>query len=235
MESPVLVSDSDRAHEILRRLRQTIPIRDEDFAATQVAKETHDPFRILVVTILSQNCTDVAALKAYGRLDKAVGVTVSQLRKTRVRTIENAIRVAGLHKQKAKALGKLSAMVAEEYSGNFTKMLRGTFDEVRDRLQELPNVGPKTTDVLLSILGRPTISVDTHVDRVSKRLGLAPRKGRYELVRSSLMKAFHGEDYRVVPMYFMALGRKICRARHPLCTECPINDLCPYDQKTKSP
>jgi len=235
LESPVLVSDSDRAHEILRRLRQTIPIRDEDFAATQVAKETHDPFRILVVTILSQNCTDVAALKAYGRLDKAVGVTVSQLRKTRVRTIENAIRVAGLHKQKAKALGKLSAMVAEEYSGNFTKMLRGTFDEVRDRLQELPNVGPKTTDVLLSILGRPTISVDTHVDRVSKRLGLAPRKGRYELVRSSLMKAFHGEDYRVVPMYFMALGRKICRARHPLCTECPINDLCPYDQKTKSP
>ena len=235
MERPVLVSDSDRAHEILRRLRQTIPIRDEDFAATQVAKETHDPFRILVVTILSQNCTDVAALRAYCRLDKAVGVTVSKLRKTRVQTIENAIRVAGLHKQKAKALRKLSAMVAEEYSGNFTKMLRGTFDEVRDRLQELPNVGPKTTDVLLSILGRPTISVDTHVDRVSKRLGLAPRKGRYELVRSSLMKAFHGEDYRVVPMYFMALGRKICRARHPLCIECPINDLCPYDQKTQSP
>jgi endonuclease-3 len=100
-------------------------------------------------------------------------------------------------------------------------------------LQELPNVGPKTADVLLSILGEPTISVDTHVDRVSKRLGLAPYKGKYEMVRSSLLNAFLGEEYRVVPMYFMALGRRVCRARRPLCPKCPINNLCPYDEKTK--
>jgi len=140
-----------------------------------------------------------------------------------------------LHKQKARALKQLSVMITEKYSGNFTSMLEGRpFVEVRDRLQELPHVGPKTADVLLGILGQPTISVDTHVDRVSKRLDLAPNKGKYELVRSSLMQAFSGEDYRVVPMYFMALGRKFCRARHPLCPKCPINDLCPYDRKTKS-
>jgi len=124
-------------------------------------------------------------------------------------------------------------IIAEEYSGSFISMLKGPFNEVRDRLQKLPNVGPKTADVLLSILGRPTISVDTHVDRVSKRLGLAPKKARYEKVRSSLMGAFLGEDYRLVPMYFMAFGRKICRARHPLCPICPIKNLCPYDKKTE--
>lgn len=234
MQNPQIVSESKRPHEILRRLRQTIPIRDEDFAASLVAKETHDPFRILVVTILTQNCTDVAALRAYDRLDKRVGVTVSRLRKARVRTIENAIHVAGLHKQKAKALRQLSEIIASEHSGSFTSMLEGSFQQVRDRLQELPNVGPKTADVLLSILGEPTISVDTHVDRVSKRLGLAPKKGNYEEVRSHLMQAFRGENYRDVPMYFMALGRKFCKARSPHCPECPINNLCPYEGKTKT-
>jgi len=233
LEGSLVFSESKRAHEILRRLRQTIPIRDEDFAASRVAKDTHDPFRILVVTILSQNCTDIAALRAYDRLDDRVGVTVDQLRKARVRTVENAIHVAGLHKQKARALKQISAIINEQHSGSFTSMLEGSFEEVRERLQELPNVGPKTADVLLSILGEPTISVDTHVDRVSKRLGLAPNKRTYETVRASLMRAFLGEQYRDVPMYFMALGRKLCRAQRPLCPNCPINSLCPYDRKTK--
>jgi endonuclease-3 len=233
LEGSLVISEGKRPHEILRLLRQTIPIRDEDFAASRVAKDTHDPFRILIVTILSQNCTDVAALRAYDRLDQRVGVTVDQLGKARVRTIENAIHVAGLHKQKARALKQLSATIDEQHSGSFTSMLEGSFEEVRERLQELPNVGPKTADVLLSILGEPTISVDTHVDRISKRLGLAPTKGKYETVRSSLMNAFLREDYHVVPMYFMALGRKLCRARRPLCPKCPINQRCPYDKKTK--
>jgi len=123
--------------------------------------------------------------------------------------------------------------VIEDYSSAFPSMLEGPFNEVRHRLQELPNVGPKTADVLLSILGQPTISVDTHVDRVSKRLGLAPEKARYEQVRAALMTAFRGEDYLTVPLCFMALGRKICKARRPLCPTCPVNNLCPYKRKTR--
>jgi endonuclease-3 len=234
LENPVLVSKRDRASKILEGLRENLALRDEDFAASSVAKETGDPFRVLVVTILSQNCTDVAALRAYDRLDKRVGVTVSQLRNVPVRTIENAIHVAGLHKQKARALRQIAQIVTEQYSGRFNSMLEGAFQEVRDRLQELPNVGPKTADVLLSIQGQPTISVDTHVDRVSKRLGLVPSKGRYEEVRSALMQDFLGENYRVIPMYFMAFGRQICRARYPLCPKCPVNSLCPYNRKTKA-
>jgi len=233
LESPVLVAERVRARDILRLLREHIPIRDEDFAASKVAKETGDPFRVLVVTILSQNCTDVAALRAYYRLDERVGVIVSNLANARVRTIERAIHVAGLHKQKAKALRGLAKRLVDEFSGNFVSMLQGSFPEVRDRLQELPNVGPKTADVLLSILNQPTISVDTHVERVSKRLGLTPTKGRYEEVRSALMQEFPSDDYRVIPMYFMALGRQICKAQRPRCAECILSSLCPYPKKTR--
>lgn len=222
-----------RAQHILKVLREKIPLHEEDFAASRVAKESGDPFRVLVVTILSQNCTDIAALRAYGNLDHAVGVSVSTLSRARVRTIEKAIHVAGLHKQKAKALKQLAKVVNEKYSGNFAAALNGSFEQVRESLQGLPNVGPKTADVVLSIWDRPTISVDTHVDRVSKRLGLAPAKARYSEVRSALMQEFLEEDYRSVPLYFMALGRKICKAQRPICPICPINNLCPYERKTR--
>ncbi len=233
MDKTVFVADKKRAQQILKILRGSIPIREEDFAASRVAKESGDPFRVLVVTILSQNCTDVAALRAYEILDRRVGVSVSALSKARVPTIEKAIHVAGLHKQKAKALKQLARVVGDKYSGNFASALDGSFEQVRERLQELPNVGPKTADVLLSIWGRPTISVDTHVDRVSKRLGLAPPKARYKEIRSALMQEFLEVDYRFVPLYFMALGRRICKAQRPLCPTCPVNSLCPYEGKTK--
>ncbi len=233
MEKTVNTADRERAQEILKILHVMIPLREEDFAASRVAKESGDPFRVLVVTILSQNCTDIAALRAYEILDRRVGVSVSTLSSARVPTIEKAIHVAGLHKQKAKALKQLARVVNEKYSGNFAEALEGSFDQVRDGLQELPNVGPKTADVLLSIWDRPTISVDTHVDRVSKRLGLAPAKARYREVRSALMQEFLETDYRSVPLYFMALGRRVCKAQRPLCPTCPVNNLCPFEGKTK--
>jgi endonuclease III len=233
LEKTAITADKERAQQILKVLRKRIHLREEDFAASRVAKESGDPFRVLVVTILSQNCTDIAALRAYANLDLAVGVSVFTLNRARVQTIEKAIHVAGLHRQKAKALKQLARVVSEKYSGNFSAALDGSFEQVRESLQELPNVGPKTADVLLSIWGRPTISVDTHVDRVSKRLGLAPTKARYREVRSALMQEFPAEDYRSVPLYFMALGRKICKAQRPLCPKCPVNKLCPYEGKTK--
>ena len=233
MEKTVNAEDKEQAQQILKVLRERIPLNEEDFAASRVAKESGDPFRVLVVTILSQNCTDIAALRAYGNLDRTVGVSVSALSSAQVRNIEKAIHVAGLHKQKAKALKQLAGIVSEKYSGNFAAALDGSFERVRESLQELPNVGPKTADVLLSIWGRPTISVDTHVDRVSKRLGLARTKARYGEIRSALMQEFLEEDYRSVPLYFMALGRMICKAQRPLCPTCPINNLCPYEGKTK--
>jgi endonuclease-3 len=226
-------SKRKRATQILSILREKVPIRDEDFAASRVAKQSGDPFRVLVVTILSQNCTDVAALRAYDTLDQKIGVSVSALSRARVRSIENAIRVAGLYKQKARALKRLAKLISERYQGDLSSVLARSFAQARDGLQEFPNVGPKTADVLLSIWGRPTISVDTHVNRVSKRLGFARGKAKYEEVRAALMQVFPEDHYRSVPLYFMALGRKVCKARRPLCPQCPVNRLCTYVRKTK--
>jgi endonuclease-3 len=235
-EQTANVSESEkaRAEQILRILADSLPIRDEDFASVIVAKESGDPFRVLVVTILTQNCTDIAALRAYRNLDNLIGVAITALASANVRTIQKAIKVAGLHKQKAKALKNLANQVATEFGGDFKRILQDSDGVVRANLQALPKVGPKTADVLLNILGRPTISVDTHVERVSKRLDLAPAKARYEANRAALMEAFTPRDYRMVPLLFMAHGRKTCKARRPLCPTCPVSRLCPYPHKTKS-
>jgi endonuclease-3 len=101
-------------------------------------------------------------------------------------------------------------------------------EEVRKTLMELPGVGPKTADVvLLFASGKPTIPVDTHVNRVAKRLSLAPKTGDYETVRRSLQLLYRQEDYLAVHVLFIALGRRYCRARNPLCQKCPLNEICP--------
>jgi len=102
------------------------------------------------------------------------------------------------------------------------------FEEARESLMQLPGVGPKTADVVLLFCAeKPTIPVDTHVNRVSKKLGLAPANGDYETIRKSLQSLYNPEDYLAVHLLLISLGRKYCRARNPLCKQCPVNSLCP--------
>jgi len=225
-------SEKKRAQQILQILRENLSIRVDDFVSVLVARQSNDPFRVLTATILSQSCTDIAALQAYRSLDKRIGVNPVKLSQAEIRAITGAIRMAGLHHQKAKALKRLGQVIAEQPSGSLEALLRDPIDEARSKLQELPKVGPKTADVLLGIWGRPTISVDTHVDRVSKRLGFAPRKAKYEEVRGALMRVFEKNDYNSAPLLFMAHGRRFCKARKLLCPMCPVEQLCPYSHKT---
>jgi endonuclease-3 len=234
MQSTALQSERARAQKILEKLRKELPIRDEDFASRLIARETRDPFRILVVTILSQSCTDIAALQAYRNLDNQIGVTIPELSRARAPAISRAIRMAGLHRQKSKAFRRLAQTIEKNYAGNLKIVLEGELDEVRSRLQELPKVGPKTAEVLLGILGYSTISVDTHVNRVSKRLGFAMEKAKYEETRAALMQVFRDEDRTHVPLLLMAHGRTFCKARKPLCYICPVEKHCPYPLKTKN-
>jgi len=101
-------------------------------------------------------------------------------------------------------------------------------EKARQTLMEMPGVGPKTADVvLLFSAGKPTIPVDTHINRVSRRLGLAPTCGGYEKVRLSLQEIFEPNNYLLVHLMLIALGRKFCRAHNPCCLNCPVNSLCP--------
>ena len=225
--------EKKRASKILRILQSNLPIRTSDFASLSVNEESHDPFRLLIVTILSQSCTDVAAMMAYRLLEKQIGVTPRSLAQAGVKDISRSIRVAGLHRQKSKALRELAQIVLQKYSGHISQILERPTEEARDELQNLPKVGPKTADVLLSVWGKATISVDTHVERVSKRLALTSSKAKYkyEKTRSDLMQLFDVEDYGKIPLLFMAHGRKYCRAIRPLCPTCPVERLCPYPAK----
>jgi endonuclease-3 len=222
------ISERKRAGKILQILQSKLQIHTGDFASVIVNEESHDPFRVLVVTILSQSCTDIAAIKAYRALDERIGVTPRKLVQAQTREISEAIRIAGLHRQKSKALRQLAQLVSREYSDDISQILQKPIEDARKELQNFPKVGPKTADVLLSIWKKPTISVDTHVERVSKRLELTPSKAKYARIRSDLMQLFQVDDYGRIPLLFMAHGRRYCKARRPLCPVCPVKRLCSY-------
>jgi endonuclease-3 len=110
-------------------------------------------------------------------------------------------------------------------------ILSPPIEEARETLMQFPGVGPKTADVVLLFCAKQnTIPVDTHVNRVSKRLGLAPAKGNYEAVRRALQSIYDPKDYLAVHVLLILHGKKYCKARVPLCKECPINMCCPSRQ-----
>jgi endonuclease-3 len=138
------------------------------------------------------------------------------------------LKPAGLYRNKARTIEQVSKIILEKHHGNPESILSMPFEDARKTLMEFPGVGPKTADVvLLFSANKPTIPVDTHVDRTSKRLGLTPANGDYETVRKSLQSLYDPKDYLAVHMLLISHGRKHCKARNPLCKQCPVDMLCP--------
>jgi endonuclease-3 len=210
-----------RAATVLQILRQTLVL------PTWV-KSKRDSFVTLVVTILSQNTADTNTVRAFEALSKLFEISPEALANAEIAEIETAIRSAGLYRSKAQAIKKAAIAVVEKYHGTLQPILSLPLEEARQTLMQFPGVGPKTADVVLLFSAkRPTIPVDTHINRVSKRLGFAPFDGDYEVVRKNLEALFNPADYLAVHLLLIAHGRKICKARHPKCNECPVNMYCP--------
>jgi endonuclease-3 len=191
-------------------------------------REKLDPFETLVETIISQNTADRNTARAFEALSKRFEIKPEVLANAQTSCIEQSLKVAGLYKSKAKAIKNVSKIVLEKYHGSLAPILSLPLEDARRTLLQLQGVGPKTADVVLLFAAKqPTIPVDTHVNRVAKRLGLAPANGDYEAVRGNLQALFIPADYLAVHLLLIAHGRKYCKARHPLCNECPINALCP--------
>jgi endonuclease-3 len=210
-----------RAATILKTLRDTLSLPNW-------VKTKHDPFETLVVTIISQNTAGINTERAFESLSKQFEITPQALTNAETGKIEACLHVAGLYQSKAKAIKAVSKIVLERFNGSLAPVLSLPLDEARKTLTELPGVGPKTADVvLLFSANQPTIPVDTHVNRVSKRLGLAPANGDYEAVRLSLQSLFEPKDYLAVHLLLIAHGRKTCKAGRPRCHECPVYDYCP--------
>jgi len=189
---------------------------------------TEDPFRTLIVTIISQNTADRNTAKAFENLSKRFKITPEALAKAEQKEIEQCLRVGGLYRNKAKTIKQVSKTILEKYHGELKPILSLPTEKARETLMQFPGVGPKTADVvLLFSANKNTIPVDTHVNRVSKRLGLAPAKGNYEAVRKALQTIYDQVDYMQVHVLLISHGKKYCKARLPLCKQCPINTLCP--------
>ncbi len=145
-----------------------------------------------------------------------------------VEEIEDCLKVAGLYKNKSKVIRDVSRIVLQRFSGSLDFIYSMSLDEARKTLMDLPGIGPKTADVvLLFCASKPTVPVDTHVHRVSKRLGLASPNADYEGVRQPLQALYLPRDYLSVHLVLISLGRKYCKARNTLCKQCPVNSLCP--------
>lgn len=213
--------EEKRADAVLRTLQQT-------FTMPMWTGTHRNPFETLIVTIISQNTADRNTARAFEQLSKRFEIKPEALAKAENSHIEEALRVAGLYRNKAKAIKTVSMIITEKFHGSMQTILSQPLDKARKMLMALPGVGPKTADVILLFSARqPTIPVDTHVNRVAKRLGFAPAKGDYETVRMSLQSLYNPRDYLAVHVLLIAHGRRYCKAKRPLCKQCPVSMHCP--------
>ena len=211
-----------------RRAEEILSILRDNFEVPQWANGNRDPYRTLILTVLSQATADRNSDRAFKNLQKRFPITPDAMSKADVKDLEEAIRVGGLYRNKARVIKAVSNRIREQHNGSLDYIYSLPFKDARKMILELPGVGPKTADiVLLFSANKPTIPVDTHVYRVSKRLGLAPAKADYEGVRKGLESLYSPEDSLTVHLMLMSHGRKFCKARKPLCKVCPVNTLCP--------
>jgi len=216
-----------RATIVLRILRQEVIL-------PKWVKQQRDPFETMVTTVLSQNTADKNTARAFEALSKRFEITPEALAKADPEDIEDAITVSGLYKSKAKTIRQAAITVLEKYHGTLKPILSLPLEEARRTLIQFPGVGPKTADVvLLFSASQPTIPIDTHVNRVAKRLEFAAANGDYEAVRKSLQSLYAPSEYLAVHLLLIAHGRRYCKARKPLCDECPVNAYCPSKGKWK--
>ena len=210
------------------RAKEILHILQGNFSIPPWTSSNREPFKTLIITVLSQATADKNTVKAFENLSGRFSITPEALAKARVEEIENAIRVGGLYRNKSRVIKALSRVILEQFNGSLDFIYSLPLEEARKILLNIPGVGPKTADVvLLFCAGKPTVPIDTHVNRVSKRLGLAPPKADYEGVRQALEALYSPENYLSVHLLLISLGRKYCKARKPLCKLCPVNTLCP--------
>ena len=186
------------------------------------------PFETLIHTILSQNTNDRNSDAAMRKLRMRYKITPTVLAKANVADLIPCIRSAGLYRSKGPRIKEVSRIIQEEYGGRLAPILDLPYAKAKESLMTLPGVGPKTADILLAFCAEhPVIPVDTHVTRVTKRLGIAPKNATYEKVRTSLEALI--QPKRRIPLHLsiIAFGREICRAPRPRCPNCPVNRTCP--------
>ena len=187
-----------------------------------------DPLDELILTVLSQHTSDLNAERAFGELWAAFP-SWQQVVDSTSPAVADVIRTGGLANTKAPRIQSILREVREREGAYSLNRLRTLSDaDARAYLMSLPGIGPKTAAVVLSFaLGRDAMPVDTHVHRVTKRLGIIPSKASAERADRLLHDLIPDGLRTQLHVAFIRLGRQICKAPTPRCAACPLKDLCP--------
>ena len=179
-----------------------------------------DIFKVLISTILSQRTrnenTEKASKTLFSKAD-----TPEKILKLKKSELEKLIRVSGPYRQKAKRIKEVSKIILEKYNGKVPK--------TREELMSLPGVGFKTADVVLMYgHGIPSIAIDTHCNRVPKRIGIVNEKANVEEVKRTLESLIPKKYWYIVNLGLVQFGREICKPINPKCEICPMSRFCNY-------
>jgi endonuclease-3 len=210
---------ADEVREIFRRFHAIEPEPKGEL-------EHVNAYTLLVAVVLSAQATDAGVNKATRALFQ-VADTPAKMVALGEERLKEYIKTVGLYPTKAKNVMALSRLLVERHGGEVPP--------VREQLEELPGVGRKSANVVLNMaFGQPTMAVDTHIFRVSNRIGLAPGKDPLA-VELNLLKVVPTEYGLHAHHWLILHGRYLCKARKPECWRCPIADLCRFKEKTPAP
>jgi endonuclease-3 len=179
-------------------------------------------FELLIETVLSQRTRDESSEKAANNLFK-VAKTPRQILKLPMKKLQSLIRISGPYKQKSKRIKQMTKIILEKYNGKVPNN--------REELIELPGVGFKTADIVLMYgFNIPSIAIDTHCNRVPKRIGLVEREANVEKVKEKLERLFPKKKWYLINLGFVSFGKEICKPINPICIKdsknCPFSSFC---------
>jgi endonuclease-3 len=211
----------ERAREVHKRL--------VDFYGHPDWRNPLPPLDELVSTILSQNTNDINRDRAFESLRNRFP-TWEKVRDADSDQVIDSIRTAGLANQKGPRIQNiLKEITIQRGSLDLSFLSEMPTETARNWLLQFKGVGPKTAAIVLQFsLEKPAFPVDTHIYRVTGRLGLRPAKMNAEKAHSYLAGLFPEETYYDVHLNLIRLGREICNARNPNCPDCPLQDICAY-------
>jgi endonuclease-3 len=207
--------NASKRHEIFSRMRAANPHPKTEL-------EYQSPFELLISVMLSAQATDISVNAATRHLYPVANTPAAILELGEEKLTEYIQRI-GLYKTKAKHVIQTCRILVEQHASQVP--------QTREALEALPGVGRKTANVILNTaFGHAAMAVDTHIFRISNRIGLAPGKNVLE-VEMKLLKVIPKEFMLDAHHWLILHGRYICQARKPRCSECLIFDLCEYKQK----
>jgi len=206
-----------RAKKIVRELKKAYP-------DAKIALDFGNPLELLVATILAAQCTDERVNMVTPELFKKYP-TARQYARAEPETFEQEIRSTGFFRSKTRSIIGMAKALVDKHGGEVPK--------TREALTALPGVGLKTANVVLgNAFGEQAIAVDTHVFRISQRLGLARSEDPDE-IHDQLVDVLPKGEWTLTCHLLTTHGRRCCAAREPLCPACPVRGLCPWPEKTK--